>query len=57
MKKYIKPKIATAVINTTALLTGSFSEDTNNAEKLDNGSLGSKSIFEYGFDSEDNDNL
>lgn len=57
MKKYIKPKIATAVINTTALLTGSFSEDTNNAEKLDNGSLGSKSIFEYGFDSEDQDNL
>lgn len=57
MKKYIKPKIATAVINTTALLTGSFSEDTNSSGTLDNGSLGSKSMFEYGFDSEDKDNL
>lgn len=55
MKKYIKPSIVTVEIDTTAILSGSYSADTNDAGTLNNGSLGAKRMIDDDFDFDDED--
>lgn len=54
MKKYIKPSIVTIEIDTTAILSGSITEDTKSAGILNNGSLGAKGMIDdFDFDDEE----